>query len=191
MGRFLFYTRSQPLSHKNRIVNTFWLETPRRNENRRRLTGPLRILILQGDILGTVSAHKHPTPISTQRSAIAWFFHKAFQSSHSSFASLTPTSGSPPSPRDPRLAHDSFRDLRCPHTPDPLRPAVHPRPLDLALSHTDIGCITFLVSALGGLHILHPSGNPQNESGWCYICLESNCAVINIGDALVKRSGAS
>ena len=55
--------------------------------------------------------------------------------------------------------------------------------------HTDIGAITFLCSAVGGLQILTPGSDPADEAAWRYVRPEPNCAIINLGDALVEWSG--
>ena len=57
------------------------------------------------------------------------------------------------------------------------------------LQHTDLGAITFLCSALGGLQVLTPGSDPDDETAWRYIRPAPNCAIINIGDALVEWSG--
>lgn len=57
------------------------------------------------------------------------------------------------------------------------------------LNHTDIGAITFLCSAVGGLQILTPGSDPADEAAWRYVRPEPNCAIINLGDALVEWSG--
>lgn len=58
------------------------------------------------------------------------------------------------------------------------------------VGHTDMGVITMLFNIVGGLQILPPSASaPPQESDWCYIRPIVNCALINLGDALVQWSG--
>ena len=57
------------------------------------------------------------------------------------------------------------------------------------LKHTDIGAITLLCSAVGGLQILTPGREPADEAAWKYVRPEPNCAIVNLGDSLVQWSG--
>lgn len=54
--------------------------------------------------------------------------------------------------------------------------------------HTDLGTITLLFNVAGGLQIL-PAGSENINANWRFIRPEPGCAVINIGDVLVERSG--
>jgi len=54
--------------------------------------------------------------------------------------------------------------------------------------HTDIGTITMLFNVVGGLQIL-PVGSENIHSNWLYIRPEPGCAIINIGDSLVVKTG--
>jgi isopenicillin N synthase-like dioxygenase len=47
--------------------------------------------------------------------------------------------------------------------------------------HTDFGSITILMNWLGGLQIRHPTTNE-----WIFVRPVPGCAVVNLGDALVK-----
>lgn len=49
--------------------------------------------------------------------------------------------------------------------------------------HTDFGSVTVLFNELGGLQVL----NPQSKE-WKYVMPEPGCAVINLGDAVVKMA---
>ena len=53
------------------------------------------------------------------------------------------------------------------------------------VAHTDLGTITVLFNILGGLQFL-PLGFENTESNWEYVRPEHGCAIINLGDAMVK-----
>ncbi|KAF7938330.1 hypothetical protein BELL_0283g00010 [Botrytis elliptica] len=55
-------------------------------------------------------------------------------------------------------------------------------------SHTDVGLITMLFNVVGGLQIL-PAGVENKNENWLYIKPQPGCAVINLGDTLVERTG--
>lgn len=48
--------------------------------------------------------------------------------------------------------------------------------------HTDFGSVTVLFNRLGGLQILPPG----KDAEWCYVKPLPGCAIINLGDAMVK-----
>ena len=58
------------------------------------------------------------------------------------------------------------------------------------VGHTDMGSITMLFNVVGGLQILPPSA-PQvpADSDWRFVRPVPNCALINLGDAMVQWSG--
>jgi isopenicillin N synthase-like dioxygenase len=56
--------------------------------------------------------------------------------------------------------------------------------LTSAGEHTDFGSITVLFNQLGGLQVLSP-----NSHEWRYVKPEPGCAIINLGDAIVKLVG--
>ncbi|KAL1613237.1 hypothetical protein SLS60_001469 [Paraconiothyrium brasiliense] len=62
-----------------------------------------------------------------------------------------------------------------------------PQPMEersLALGeHTDFGSLTILFNRVGGLQVLLP-----NTSDWVYVRPMPGCAIINLGDAMVKLS---
>jgi hypothetical protein len=47
--------------------------------------------------------------------------------------------------------------------------------------HTDFGSVTVLFNHMGGLQVLNP-----DSKEWKYVKPEPGCAVINLGDAIVK-----
>ena len=50
--------------------------------------------------------------------------------------------------------------------------------------HTDYGSVTILFNKLGGLQALNPA-----TTEWKYVRPEPGCAIINLGDALIKFLG--
>ena len=56
------------------------------------------------------------------------------------------------------------------------------------VGHTDIGSVTVLFSAVGGLQVL-PPGEENTESSWLYVRPQPGCALINLGDAMVEWTG--
>ena len=73
------------------------------------------------------------------------------------------------------LGGDQVRLIKTPPQPaDDRRTALG--------EHTDFGSVTVLFNRLGGLQVLPPGRNAQ----WCYVKPLPNCAIINLGDAMVK-----
>lgn len=56
------------------------------------------------------------------------------------------------------------------------------------LGHTDIGTLTILFNITGGLQLLPPGADPQDESSWVYVQPVPGCAIVNLGDAMVEWS---
>ena len=143
--------------------------------------------LVQDDMIGNTSSLLHPDPIEAHRSIISSFLHHA----HSIVAQILSildaglglqrgTLASLVSQEQP--SGTLLRMIR--YAPQPLAD----RRTSL-LKHTDIGAITLLCSVLGGLQILTPGSDPADEAAWRYVRPEPNCAIINIGDALVEWSG--
>lgn len=53
------------------------------------------------------------------------------------------------------------------------------------MPHTDFGSITTLFNILGGLQVL-PIGKENVEAYWEYVQPQTECAIINLGDSMVK-----
>ena len=51
--------------------------------------------------------------------------------------------------------------------------------------HTDFGSVTSLFNILGGLQVL-PIGAENKEENWHYVQPQTGCAIINLGDSMVK-----
>jgi isopenicillin N synthase-like dioxygenase len=52
--------------------------------------------------------------------------------------------------------------------------------------HTDFGSITVLFNILGGLQMIPPDADPSEEKNWQWVKPQPGCAIINLGDAMVK-----
>ena len=143
--------------------------------------------LAQDEIIGNVSPLQHPDAIESHRSTVSSFLRHAHSIvsrilsildielglERGTLASLV---------SQERTSGTLLRMIRYP--PQPLsdrRTAL--------LRHTDIGAITLVCSILGGLQILTPGSDPSDEDAWRYIRPAPNCAIINIGDALVEWSG--
>ncbi|KAL8888830.1 MAG: hypothetical protein Q9192_006113 [Flavoplaca navasiana] len=58
------------------------------------------------------------------------------------------------------------------------------------VGHTDLGSITMLFNVVGGLQVLPPSAPEKPvDSDWQYVRPMPECALINLGDAMVQWSG--
>ena len=143
--------------------------------------------LVQDDIMGNVAPRSHPKAIESKRPTAASFLRRAHDIINLILSIIDSELGLPPGSLASRLRLDQpsgtlLRLIR--YAPQPSAD----RRTSL-LSHTDMGAITFLCSVLGGLQILTPGGDPADEKAWRYIRPVPNCAVINIGDALVEWSG--
>jgi isopenicillin N synthase-like dioxygenase len=54
------------------------------------------------------------------------------------------------------------------------------------VGHTDIGTLTILFNALGGLQLLPPGADATDNSSWVWVHPQPGCAIINLGDAMVE-----
>jgi isopenicillin N synthase-like dioxygenase len=54
--------------------------------------------------------------------------------------------------------------------------------------HTDVGLITMLFNIIGGLQVL-PAGVENKNENWQYIKPRPGCALINLADTLMERTG--
>lgn len=143
--------------------------------------------IVQDHIIGNTSSPPHPNVIESHRSTLSSFLIHA-HSIISRILSILDTGlglrrGTLASlVSQERPSGTLLRMIRyAPQPPSDRRTSL--------LKHTDIGAITVLCSILGGLQILTPGSDPSDEAAWRYVRPEPNCAIINIGDALVEWSG--
>ena len=62
-------------------------------------------------------------------------------------------------------------------------------------AHTDVGSVTLLWNILGGLHILPPGNdeetNVNTSTAWEFVKPQAECAVVNMGDAMVLLTGGA
>ncbi len=140
----------------------------------------------QDDIIGNISPLPHPDAIESHRSTFSSFMRHAHGIIARILSILDTGLGLPRGTlaslvSQERISGTLLRMIR--YAPQPLRD----RRTSL-LRHTDVGAITLLFSMLGGLQILTPGSDPNDEAAWQYIRPAPNCAIINIGDALVEWS---
>lgn len=142
--------------------------------------------ISQDDITGISNPMQHPPCVTAYRSDIEVYMKQAHSivsliCSHldaqlhlllGTLASMQPMN----SPSGTAL-----RMLQYPPQPEhDQRPSL--------LGHTDIGTLTILFNITGGLQVLLPGMDPSNDSGWVYVKPEPDCAIVNLGDAMVEWS---
>lgn len=77
-----------------------------------------------------------------------------------------------------RSSTDQARLLKMPTQPEGDRRTS-------LLPHTDFGSVTLLWNVLGGLQIQRPEAR-NNEECWEFVKPEPGCAIVNMGDAMVK-----
>lgn len=79
------------------------------------------------------------------------------------------------------ISGDQVRWVRSPPQPQDDR--------SVALGeHTDFGSVTMLFNRLGGLQVLPPPSEGEEEGTWKYVKPLEGCCVVNLGDAMVKFS---
>ena len=141
--------------------------------------------VSQDEILGNTTArHALPATIHTERLLLkSYLVHCQSVLSHILHA-LEIQLG---------LPRATFRKLQPLTTPSRtvLRmtrylPAVSPEDRRVPLPpHTDYGSVTLLANVLGGLQILRPDGEPEDESAWECVQPQPGCIIVNLGDAMV------
>ena len=141
----------------------------------------------QDEMLGNTALNPHPQPIKSRRSRIGSLMKKIHSIISLILSVLDTHLGLENGTLVSHLRTDSpsgtlLRLIR--YSPQPAGD----RRTSL-LGHTDLGAITFLCTALGGLQVLPPQGDPANDAEWRYLKPQPNCAIINIGDTLVEWSG--
>ena len=57
------------------------------------------------------------------------------------------------------------------------------------LPHTDFGSVTLLANALGGLQVLTPDREPEDEAAWKWVKPQPGCLIVNMADAMVEWTG--
>ena len=139
------------------------------------------------DILGTTHPHSNPAPVEDSRPVLRSFFQLANKVIELILGHLDQKLALPLGTlvsfnRLDRPSGTTVRLLRS----DPPATGTHPTHL---LGHTDLGSLTMLFNAIGGLQIL-PAGAPDaKDENWRYVRPEPGCAIINMGDAMVEWSG--
>jgi len=82
-----------------------------------------------------------------------------------------------------KLDHSSSDQVRITYS-QPVIQTEDTQPIIYVGEHTDFGSVTILFNKLGGLQV-----KPRGTSDWKYVKPEPECAIVNIGDALVKLVG--
>ncbi|KAH8690689.1 hypothetical protein BGW36DRAFT_389184 [Talaromyces proteolyticus] len=80
-----------------------------------------------------------------------------------------------------RPSGTSLRMLRYPPQPEGDRRTS-------LLGHTDLGSLTILFNTIGGLQILPAGADAKDDDSWVYVQPQPNCAIVNLGDAMVEWS---
>jgi isopenicillin N synthase-like dioxygenase len=141
----------------------------------------------QDDALGfEPNPHTDPPPFVENKTSLQSFFHRAHSSICTVFSHLDTHLGLPPGtlastcPLDKRSA-TALRMLLT--RPQPI--------IDHRVAfagHTDVGLITMLFNIIGGLQVL-PAGVENKNENWQYIKPRPGCALINLADTLMERTG--
>ncbi|KAF2679915.1 Clavaminate synthase-like protein [Lentithecium fluviatile CBS 122367] len=137
--------------------------------------------ISKDDILSIGTQVPAPDVITTKRTSLAAYIQSNNAILYTLFNSLATSLHLPPSTftslhrlESPSGCHIRF--IRAPPQPQTQR--------SLALGeHTDFGSLTILFNRIGGLQVLLPG-----TSDWVYVRPMRGCAIINLGDAMVKFS---
>ena len=157
----------------------------------------------QDDILGVVPPFPNPALVGEKRLLLQSYVVRCRAVADHVFASLARSLSLPPGAfadlhPENLPSGTSLRLLRYPpHPPEDRRSAL--------VGHTDIGSITLLFAATGGLQVLLPdalcsksmplnsieSNGDQQSTGekWLYVKPEEGHVLVNMGDAMVEWSG--
>ncbi|KAL8658847.1 MAG: hypothetical protein Q9226_000737 [Calogaya cf. arnoldii] len=143
----------------------------------------------QDDILGNTPSRPAPAIVETHRPKFRAFFQHAhlilsrLLSHLDALLGLEDGTLSSLSPLD-KASGTSLRLLKA------LPSASDTKPRTDLVGHTDLGSITMLFNVIGGLQILPPSASEKpSDSDWRFVRPMPDCALINLGDAMVQWSG--
>lgn len=142
--------------------------------------------ISKDDLVGLSSPRDHPLPITSSCEEMKRFIITSHAVALILLRELAVGLNLPPSVLTSR--HDFSRrsgdQIRLTNAPAlPQERLLSDEPLLLA-EHTDFGSITILFNKQWGLQVLPPGGE-----GWSFVVPRADCAVVNLGDALVKLVG--
>ena len=145
--------------------------------------------VSQDDLLGiTAPPRAGPEPVHTQRTLLkSYVEHGQFALTYVLRALATQL----------ELPHDKFREFHPPKRPSGtiLRmirylPSIAPEEMRTGLlPHTDFGSVTLLANALGGLQVLTPDHEPEDDTAWKWVKPQPGCLVVNMADAMVEWTG--
>jgi isopenicillin N synthase-like dioxygenase len=122
-----------------------------------------------------------PTVINNHRTALTSYIHTNNTILTTLFTSLATSLQLPPS------TFTSLHNLSSPsgcHVRFISAPPSGSTPNPNLGEHTDFGSLTILMNRLGGLQVQLP-----DSSKWVYVRPMPGCAIVNLGDAMVKFTG--
>ncbi|KAF4472530.1 Clavaminate synthase [Fusarium agapanthi] len=144
--------------------------------------------ISKDDILSQSPHLPAPAELAQHRPVLSSFIRQSHTLAILILDILTSRLGLPPNALGSihRLSEMSGDQVRFIHAP--------PQPADdrrVSLGeHTDFGSVTILFNKVGGLQVKLPkelwSAETEHSDGWAYVRPLPGCAIVNLGDALVK-----
>ncbi|KIW17007.1 hypothetical protein PV08_04198 [Exophiala spinifera] len=134
-----------------------------------------------GTSSSTTANHQHPQVVLNRFRELTTFMRSCHSVTSAITASLGKSLGLPEGLLESlhKLERPSVDQARITCAP-PIKPS---GTITLG-EHTDFGSVTVLFNQLGGLQVLAP-----NKRDWEYVRPRPGCAVINLGDSLVKLLG--
>ena len=139
--------------------------------------------IPKDDILRISEQVPSPDHIASEKKLLETFIYQNNSVLQTLFNSLTSSMNLPASSSFAsrhRISEPSGCHVRFIHAPPQ---PVHDRGTALG-EHTDFGSLTILFNRIGGLQVLLP-----DTSDWVYVRPMPGCAIVNLGDAMVKFTG--
>ncbi|KAJ0136207.1 Mannitol-1-phosphate 5-dehydrogenase [Fusarium oxysporum f. sp. albedinis] len=144
--------------------------------------------ISKDDILSQSPRLPAPAELAQHRPLLSSFIRQSHTLAILILDILTSRLGLPPNALGSihRLSEISGDQVRFTHAP--------PQPADdrrVSLGeHTDFGSVTILFNKVGGLQVQLPkelwTAETEHSDGWAYVRALPGCAIVNLGDALVK-----
>jgi isopenicillin N synthase-like dioxygenase len=145
--------------------------------------------VSQDDLLGNSTPHRAtPAPVESRRGLLrSYLEHGQFALTHILRALATQLNLPPATFRDLQpLSRPSGTILRMIRYPPSLTPAEMRTGL---LPHTDFGSVTLLANVVGGLQVLAPDSQPEDEQAWQWVRPRPGCLIVNMADAMVQWTG--
>lgn len=151
--------------------------------------------LLQDDYINnndTTSEPSHPLPTPAPIDSRSDLLRSYFQHGHYALRQICRALAT-----QLQLPADTFWDLQAPTQPSGTmlrliryEPSLTPADMRTGLlPHTDFGSITLLANVTGGLQVLDPRFQPEDERGWQWVRPRPSCLIVNMGDAMVEWTG--